>query len=56
LLRDAETGAEVILVRYRAGCVTPDHTHSCAHGLLVIDERLATQSGDFGPGDVVWYP
>jgi quercetin dioxygenase-like cupin family protein len=56
LVQDAETGAEAILVRYPAGSVTPDHTHPCAHGLVVIDGRLWTQDGEFGPGDVVWYP
>lgn len=56
LLQDPETGAEAILVRYPAGSVTPDHTHPCAHGLVVLAGQLATQGGIFGPGDVVWYP
>lgn len=56
LIKDAETGAEAILVRYPAGHWTPDHSHPCAHGLVVIEGTLFTQSGDFGPGDVVWYP
>lgn len=56
LVSDAETGAEVVLVRYPAGSVTPDHIHPCAHGPVVIDGQLFTQSGDYGPGDVVWYP
>jgi quercetin dioxygenase-like cupin family protein len=56
LIKDGETGAEAILVRYPAGSVTPDHHHPCAHGLVVIEGRLFTQDGEFGPGDVVWYP
>jgi quercetin dioxygenase-like cupin family protein len=56
LVKDAETGAEAILVRYPAGSVTADHVHPCAHGLMVIAGRLWTQDGTFGPGDVVWYP
>jgi quercetin dioxygenase-like cupin family protein len=56
LVKDAETGAEAILVRYPAGAVTPDHTHPCAHGLVVLSGQLLTQGGVFGPGDVVWYP
>ena len=56
LIKDAETGAEAILVRYPAGSVTADHSHPCAHGLVVIAGSLITQDGEFGPGDVVWYP
>jgi quercetin dioxygenase-like cupin family protein len=56
LVKDEETGAEAILVRYPAGSVTTDHSHPCAHGLVVIEGRLVTQDGEFGPGDVVWYP
>ena len=37
LIKDAETGAEAILVRYPAGSVTADHSHPCAHGLVVIE-------------------
>lgn len=56
LVKDSDTGAEAILVRYPSGSVSPAHTHPCAHGLLVIEGRLFTQSGEFGPGDLVWYP
>ncbi len=55
-IKDAETGAEAILVRYPAGSVTSAHIHPCAHGLVVLSGRMATQDGEFGPGDVVWYP
>lgn len=48
LVKDGETGAEVILVRCPAGNVTPDHTHPCAHGLPVIKGRLIAQSGSRG--------
>jgi len=56
VLKDEETGLEAIYVHYPAGAVTPAHTHPCAHGLLVISGLLHTQSGQFGPGDLVWYP
>lgn len=56
LMKDPETGAEAILVHYPAGSVTPDHIHTCAHGIQVIDGQLFTQDGIFGPGDLVWYP
>ena len=55
LFSDADTGMATIYVRYPAGSVTPDHTHPCGHGLLVIEGRLLTQTGSFGPGDLVWY-
>ncbi len=56
LVKDAETGMEAMLVRYPAGSFSPQHSHPCAHGLLVITGRLRTQAGEFGPGDLVWYP
>lgn len=56
LMKDAETGMELIRVRYPAGSVTPDHRHPCAHGMIVLEGQLQTQSGVFGPGDVIWYP
>jgi hypothetical protein len=34
----------------------PPHAHPCAHGLLVNSGELETQGGNFGPGDMVWYP
>lgn len=56
LMQDAETGIEAIMVHYPAGSVTPAHDHPCGHGLVVISGKLVTQDGNFGPGDVVWYP
>jgi quercetin dioxygenase-like cupin family protein len=55
LLKDPVAGMELIRVRYAPGSVTPDHRHPCAHGLVVLEGQLLTQSGIFGPGDVVWY-
>ncbi len=55
-IKDVDTGMEVFMVRYPAGTVTPLHAHPCGHGLLVISGELETQSGSFGPGDMVWYP
>ncbi len=56
LLQDPDTGLEAIMVHYPAGSMTPLHSHSCGHGLLVIAGHLETQDGTFGPGDLVWYP
>ena len=56
LIRDAETGMEVLLIRYPAGVVTPLHTHPCAHGMYVLNGTLTTHDGHYGPGSFVWFP
>src|SRR3954449_255287 len=56
LYNDPETGAEVRLVRYPAGVVNPRHTHPCGHGMYVLEGRLVTHRGTFGPGTFVWFP
>ena len=53
---DPETGAEIRIVRYPAGLVNPNHTHPCGHGLYVLEGRLVTHKGTFGPGTFVWFP
>ena len=53
---DAETGAEIRIVRYPAGLVNPLHTHPCGHGLYVLEGQLVTHKGTFGPGTFVWFP
>ena len=56
LIQDPETGMEVRLVRYPAGAVNPRHTHPCAHGMYVLEGRLVTHDGEYGPGHFVWFP
>lgn len=56
LFKDKDTGAELMFVHYPVGSMTTLHDHPCGHGLLVISGQLVTQSGNFGPGDMVWYP
>ena len=53
---DPESGAEIRLVRYPAGVVNPAHTHPCGHGMYVLEGRLVTHKGTFGPGSFVWFP
>jgi quercetin dioxygenase-like cupin family protein len=55
-LQDADTGMEVMVVKYPTGVITPKHTHPCAHGLYVVSGKLYTHDGIYGPGDFVWYP
>jgi len=56
LFQDDETGMLVRLVRYPAGVVNPLHTHPCGHGMYVLEGRLVTHRGTFGPGCFVWFP
>jgi quercetin dioxygenase-like cupin family protein len=56
LLQDPDTGMEIRLVRYPAGFVTTWHTHSCAHGMHVLEGTLVTHGGRLGPGGFVWFP
>jgi quercetin dioxygenase-like cupin family protein len=56
LLQDADTGMEIRLLRYPAGFVATWHTHTCAHGMYVLEGTLVTHAGRFGPGGFVWFP
>jgi quercetin dioxygenase-like cupin family protein len=56
LFADPETGVIVRLVRYPAGVINPSHTHPCGHGMYVLEGRLVTQRGVYGPGNFVWFP
>ncbi len=56
LFSDPETGMQVRLVRYPAGVINPRHTHPCGHGMYVLQGRLVTHRGAYGPGCFVWFP
>jgi quercetin dioxygenase-like cupin family protein len=56
LFSEPETGMLVRLVRYPAGVINPSHTHPCGHGMYVLEGRLVTHKGTFGPGSFVWFP
>jgi quercetin dioxygenase-like cupin family protein len=56
IFSDPETGMMVRLVRYPAGVINPRHTHPCGHGMFVLEGRLVTHKGTFGPGSFVWFP
>lgn len=56
LFIDPETGMEVRLVKYPSGIINPEHTHPCGHGMYVLEGRLVTHKGSFGPGTFVWFP
>jgi quercetin dioxygenase-like cupin family protein len=56
LIEDPETSVEIRIVRYPAGVINTRHTHTCAHGMYVLEGTLVTNAGDFGPGHFVWFP
>jgi len=56
LYTDPETGGLIRLVRYPAGAINPRHTHPCGHGMYVLEGKLVTHAGTFGPGTFVWFP
>ena len=56
LYTDPEIGAEIRLVKYPAGVINPRHTHPCGHGMYVLEGKLVTHKGSFGPGSFVWFP
>ena len=56
LLDDPDTGMSVQKMKYTSGFTNPWHTHTCAHGMYVLDGILNTHKGRFGPGEFVWFP
>ena len=54
--RADEMGRALMLVRYPVGEINPAHEHSRGHGMYVLQGRLATHRGSFGPGTFVWFP
>lgn len=56
LFSDPETGMMVRLVRYPQGVINPAHTHPCGHGMYVLEGKLVTHKGVYGPGSFVWFP
>jgi len=50
------TGDSVLLVRYPAGEMNPQHCHPVGHGMYVLQGTLVTHRGSFGPHTFVWFP
>ncbi len=51
-----ETGMIVNMSRYPKGFWKPKHRHTCSHGIFVIEGKLKTDDGVYGPGSFVWHP
>lgn len=56
LRKDPKNGAEIRMIRYPKGVVNPEHTHPCGHGIFVLEGKLRTHRGTYGPGTWVWFP
>jgi quercetin dioxygenase-like cupin family protein len=56
LNKNVATGEVAMLVRYPAGQMQPPHTHSHGHGIYVLQGKLVTHRGTYGPGTFVWFP
>ncbi len=56
LRTDPSNGAEIRMIRYPKGIVNPEHTHPCGHGIFVLEGKLRTHRGTYGPGTWVWFP
>ena len=56
LHNDANSGQVSMLLRYPAGQIVPAHKHSFGHGMYVLQGKLVTHRGTFGPGAFVWFP
>ena len=56
LRKDPKNGAEIRMIRYPKGIVNPEHTHPCGHGIFVLEGKLRTHRGTYGPGTWVWFP
>ena len=56
LVSDPETGMCVNISRYPKGFLLERHTHTCAHGMYILEGKLSTSIGMASPGDFVWFP
>lgn len=56
LSSDDHTREISMLVRYPAGQINPPHTHPVGHGMYVLQGKLVTNRGTFGPGTYLWFP
>ncbi len=56
LVDDPDTGMMVLKMVYRAGFTNPWHSHSCAHGVYVLEGTLDTHQGSYPAGSFVWFP
>jgi len=56
LYHDVNSHQVAMLVRYPAGQMMPPHVHTHGHGMYVLQGKLVTHRGTYGPGTFVWFP
>lgn len=56
LPRSGTTDDVLMLVRYPAGEINPEHVHPVGHGMYVLQGELVTHRGTFRPNTFVWFP
>lgn len=44
------------VTRYPKGYYKTWHRHTCGHGIFVLEGKLRTEKGVYGPGSFVWFP
>jgi len=44
------------VTRYPKGYYKTWHRHTMGHGIFVLEGKLRTEDGIYGPGSFVWYP
>ncbi len=56
MVTDEKTGMIVNVSKYGKGYKMGPHTHTCAHGILVLEGRMETSIGTVHAGEFVWFP
>lgn len=56
MVSDEKTGMVVNVSHYPKGYRMGWHTHSCAHGIYVIEGAMDTNLGVVKQGEFVWWP
>jgi quercetin dioxygenase-like cupin family protein len=56
LYKDPGTHEVAMVLRYPAGQMNSNHVHSYGHAMYVLQGKLVTHRGTYGPGNFVWFP
>lgn len=53
---DEKTGMIVNMSKYSKGYTMPVHTHTCTHGIYVIEGKMSTDIGIVNAREFIWWP
>lgn len=56
MVTEPKTGMIVNVSYYPKGYTMGRHTHTCAHGMYIIDGEMDTSLGVVKKGEFVWFP